>query len=62
MAEKLPVVIFSRSTGGVSPEILVCKEGADLPTEAEVPPGDDFGFFLWPDGDSTSIQAIVPGD
>ncbi|MET9090759.1 hypothetical protein ABZX72_01575 [Streptomyces cyaneofuscatus] len=61
-AEELPVVIFSRSTGGVSPEILVCEEGADLPTEAEVPPGDDFGFFLWPDDDSTSIQAVVPGD
>ncbi|MGA6171696.1 hypothetical protein ACPEIF_15770 [Streptomyces sp. NPDC012600] len=62
MAEELPVVIFSRSIGGVSPEILVCREGVDPPTEAEVPPGDDFGFFLWPDDDSTSIQAVVPGD
>ncbi|ARF74384.1 hypothetical protein B7C62_20715 [Kitasatospora albolonga] len=62
MAEELPVVIFSRSIGGVSPEILVCREGVDLPTEAEVPLGDDFGFFLWPDDDSTSIQAVVPGD
>ncbi|MFI1400002.1 hypothetical protein [Streptomyces sp. NPDC020681] len=62
MAEELPVVIFSRSIGGVAPEILVCKEGVDLPTEAEVPPGDDFGFFLWPADDSTSIQAVVPGD
>ncbi|MFE7455793.1 hypothetical protein [Streptomyces sp. NPDC057554] len=62
MAEELPVVIFSRSIGGFSPEILVCREGVDPPTEAEVPPGDDFGFFLWPDDDSTSIQAAVPGD
>ncbi|MFD5816733.1 hypothetical protein [Streptomyces sp. NPDC127038] len=61
MTEALPVVIFSRPTGGVAPEILVFKEGDDLPTEAEVPPGDDFGFFLWPD-DSTSIQAVVRGD
>ncbi|MBK3583216.1 hypothetical protein ACIPM5_25645 [Streptomyces microflavus] len=62
MAEEFPVVIFSRSTGGVAPEILVCKEGVGPPTEAEVPPGDDFGFFLWPDDDSASLQAVVPGD
>ncbi|MFF2230813.1 hypothetical protein [Streptomyces anulatus] len=61
-AEELPVVIFSRSIGGVAPEVLVCKEGADLPTEEEVPPGDFLGFFPWPADDSTSIQAVVPGD
>ncbi|MER6678752.1 hypothetical protein [Streptomyces sp. NPDC000983] len=62
MTEAISVVIFSRSIGGVAPEILVIKEGGDLPTEAEVPPGDDFGFFLWPAADSTSIQAVVRGD
>ncbi|MGQ4361724.1 hypothetical protein [Streptomyces sp. SAS_272] len=62
MAEALPVVIFSRSIGEIAPEILVIKEGGDLPTEADVPPGDDFGFFLWPADDSTSIQAVVRGD
>ncbi len=62
MGEAIPVVIFSRSMGGVASEILVLREGDDLPTEAEVPPGDDFGFFLWPADDSTSIQAVVRGD
>ncbi|NEC87992.1 hypothetical protein [Streptomyces sp. SID12501] len=61
-AEATPVVIFSRSTGGVAPEILVLKEGDDLPTDAEVPPGNDVGFFLWPAEDSISIQAVVQGD
>ncbi|MEW5632506.1 hypothetical protein AB1388_39105 [Streptomyces hydrogenans] len=61
MAEAMPVVIFSRSIGRAGPEILVVKEGGDLPTEAELPPGDDFGFFLWPADDSTSIQAVVRG-
>ncbi len=61
MVEDEPVVVFSRSVGGVAPEILVYK-GAVPPIEVEVPPGDVFGFFLWPADDSPSIQAIVPGD
>ncbi|WP_432016107.1 hypothetical protein [Streptomyces hydrogenans] len=58
-AEQSPAVIFSRPVGGVVPEVLVCEGKADLPAEAELPPGDELGFFLWPDDDSASLQAVV---
>ncbi|MFF9051857.1 hypothetical protein ACF09Z_11995 [Streptomyces erythrochromogenes] len=61
MGEEIPVVIFSQSIDGGVPQVLVLREGDDVPADEDVPPGHELGFFLWPDEDSTFIQAVVRG-
>ncbi|MFJ2650996.1 hypothetical protein ACIO1C_30285 [Streptomyces sp. NPDC087420] len=55
------VVIFLRSDEGPL-RTLTCGEGVPLPSGAELPPGDEFGFFLWPDEGVAFTQAVVPGE
>ncbi|QIQ02952.1 hypothetical protein [Streptomyces liangshanensis] len=57
------VVVFVRS-GGVALRTVVCGEGIPLPGEDELPPGDEFGVFGWPEeGDAgvAFLQGVVPG-
>ncbi|MFF2521791.1 hypothetical protein [Streptomyces liangshanensis] len=57
------VVVFVRS-GGVALRTVVCGEGVPLPGEDELPPGDAFGFFVWPEEDVAGVaflQGVVPG-
>lgn len=57
-----PVVIFARSAGGDALDALTCGEGIALPSEAELPAGDELGFFVWPDEDAPLVRAVVPGE
>ncbi|WP_405685143.1 hypothetical protein OG204_12265 [Streptomyces sp. NBC_01387] len=56
------VVIFSPSDGNGALEAVVCGEGVAVPGEAELPPGDELGFFEWPDEEGSLVVAVVPGE
>ncbi|MFD5498919.1 hypothetical protein ACFWJS_04230 [Streptomyces sp. NPDC127061] len=57
------VVIFSRPKGEEKVKFVTCGEGIPLPGEDELPPGEDFGYFVWPDEDeSPTLRAVVPGE
>ncbi|MEV0039083.1 hypothetical protein [Streptomyces sp. NPDC050804] len=55
------VVVFPLSGSGAL-RTLTCGEGTPLPGEAELPPGSEFGFFVWPYEDVVFTQAVVPGE
>ncbi|UDM05440.1 hypothetical protein [Streptomyces longhuiensis] len=55
------VVIVARAEGAAL-QTVTCGEGVEIPSETELPAGDELGYFLWPEDDAPLIQAVVPGE
>lgn len=55
------VVVFPR-LDAVALQARTYGEGVPLPGEDELPPGEAFGYFLWPEDGVAFTRAVVPGE